>query len=214
MRRIAPLVAVLSVLMASPVVFGDRAVAEPRKEKEAPKKEPPPKEVPKHHSSNHELLEAVLAGQKTILNKLADLGLKIDNLGIKVVDFEAACLPPDLVPVAQAGSFPPNFCQTDGSGNLLVRVMNQGRTDADASTARVTFGTPAGPVVVEVPTPALAGNGGFADLTPIPIPAECFLPANPFPSACNFQIVVDVAGVVAENDEGNNFALGACVPVL
>jgi hypothetical protein len=212
MPRIAPLVAVLSVLLVSSPVIVDRAIAESKKE--APKKEEPKKEAPKPHVGNQELLERVLATQQVILNKLADLGIKVDNLGLNVLEVEAACLPPDLIPVAQAGSFPPNYCVADADGNLLVRVMNQGRTDAPASTARVTFSTPAGPVVVDVPTPAVAGNGGFADLTPIPIPAECFLPANPFPSACNFQIVVDVAGVVAENDENNNTVVGACVPVL
>jgi len=171
--------------------------------------------------NQHGLLAAILAAQlrlladqQTVIKKLGDLGIRVDNLQVKLGDVEAACLPPDLVPVPQAGSTPPNFCQTDGNGNLLVTVMNQGRTDAPASTARVTFSTPAGPVSFDVPTPALAGNGGFAPLTPIPIPAECFLPANPFPNACNFTIAVDVAGVVAENDETNNVVLGACVPVL
>ena len=267
MRRFAPLVAVLSVLMVLSLVFGDRAVAEPKKDPKSSKVGQACHVVAGGNNGksgtytndtdglncagnwgstgctssdgkdngnckdgkrevgggggNHDLLETILANQQrlladqqTVIKKLGDLGIRIDNLQIKLGDVEAACLPPDLVPVAQPGSVPPNFCQTDGNGNLLVRVMNQGRTDAPASTARVTFSTPAGPVSFDVSTPPLTGNGGFADLTPIPIPAECFLPANPFPNACSFTIAVDIAGVVAENDETNNVVSGACVPVL
>jgi len=157
--------------------------------------------------------QRVLAGQQATARLLGDIVVRLDNLEVKLGDVEAACGPADLVPVAQPGSFPPNYCQTDGNGNLVVVIKNQGLADAPASTLRVTFSTPSGPVPVDVPTPMLSGGGGFASLA-LPIPPACFLPNNPFPNACNFVIAADVAGVVVESNESNNNVAGACVPVL
>jgi hypothetical protein len=169
---------------------------------------------PGHH--NDGAIGAILATEQRILANLANVLAGLDNLKNKMADVQTACLPPDLVPVPEPGSTPPNFCQIDqqNTSNLLVRVQNQGLTDAGPSTVRVTFSTPSGPVVTDVPTPALAGGGGSVDLS-VPIPPECYLPANPFPSPCNFQIAVDIFDdVKVENSETNNNVSGACVPVL
>ena len=157
--------------------------------------------------------QRVLAGQQATAKLLGDIVVRLDNLEIKLGDVQTACGPADLFPVAQPGSFPPNYCQTDGNGNLVVVIKNQGLADAPPSTLRVTFSTPSGPVPVDVPTPMLSGSGGFIPLA-LPIPPECFLPNNPFPNACNFMIAADVTGVVIESDESNNNVAGACVPVL
>lgn len=159
--------------------------------------------------------ETVLQQQQTVLQKLADLGIRIDDLQIKLDDVQTACLPPDLLPVPVNGGEPTpgNFCHMI-EDILIVRVRNQGVTDAGPSTLRVTFATAAGPVASEVPTPAVPGSGGFVDLE-VPVPPGCFIPQDPFPGACNFQIAVDVNDEVSvENSETNNFATGACVPVL
>lgn len=86
-------------------------------------------------------------------------------------------------------------------GKLVVTVKNQGDGDAGASITRVTF-APGG--AVDIPTPPLAA-GASVDLPPIAIPGACFNPD------CNFRIVVDADGQVAESDETNNMASGMCL---
>jgi len=156
-------------------------------------------------------VNTILDEQQTVLKQLGNVLTGLGNLQIKVGDVQTACAPPDLVPVALPGSVPPNvFCQVDSNGNLVVRVKNQGLTNAPASTLRVTFSTPTGSMPVDIPTPALAGGGGFVDLT-TPVPANCYLSAD---RGCHFQIAVDVADVVVEGDETNNNVSGVCSPVL
>ena len=60
---------------------------------------------------------------------------------------------------------------------------------------------PGGPIDIPTP-PILAGQS--VDLPGQVIPGICFNPD------CNFRIIVDVNGVVAESDEMNNIASGTC----
>ena len=102
----------------------------------------------------------------------------------------------DLVPVPdERGS----FCRRDGR-KLAVTVCNQGTGPAGPSTTTVDFGQYGR---VDVPTPALAA-GACVDVTAA-ISANCFDPD------CEFRIIVDSAGVVAELNEGNNTASGTCL---
>jgi uncharacterized coiled-coil protein SlyX len=160
-------------------------------------------------------LQTIFANDQLVLARLADLAIKLDDLTKKLDDGQAACLPPDLLPVPPLGGepLPTNFCDIV-EANLIVRVRNQGLTPAGASTLRVAFSTPSGWVVSpDVATPALV-SGQSVDLA-VPVPPECFLPADPFPHACNFQIAVDADNVVVgENSETNNNVAGSCVPVL
>lgn len=168
-----------------------------------------PAELRRLRQTDHPPIGAILALEEQAIRNLRHLGASMDNLQTKMGEVQTVCGPPDLVPLSQPGSVPPNYCQIDAQGNLSVRVKNQGLSDAGVSTLRVTFGTSGGPVVADVPTPVLPGNGAFADLS-IPIPAAC---SEPFPTICKFVIAVDIAGVVLENDESNNNVEGACVPV-
>ena len=128
--------------------------------------------------------QGILAEQQGIRSGLSQVLTGLDNLLTRIDDVQAACAPADLLPVALPGSAPPDFCKRDGLGNLLVRVKNQGLTEAPASTLRVTFSTPSGPVSANVSTPALAGGGGLIDLA-IPIPGDCSR-AGTSSSACDF----------------------------
>jgi len=166
------------------------------------------------------LLSSIVATQGTLLNQqqkvIADLsGIVADlgNLQNKMDDLHAACAPPDLVPVPVEGSAPPDYCRSpaDGSNNLIVRVKNQGFSDAGPSTLRVTFTTTSGPTPVDVPVPAL--NWGTSVDLSVPIPANCPDP-DPHSQACRFQIAVDVLGVVAESNEPNNNVAGVCAPIF
>ena len=103
---------------------------------------------------------------------------------------------PDLIPVPDANGF---FCRRE-DGNLIVTVRNQGSAAAGPSTTRVDFGNHG---VVDMPTPGLVA--GAATAVKFPIPFGCFDPD------CEFRIIVDVHNVVAESDEGNNFAGGSCL---
>jgi hypothetical protein len=103
---------------------------------------------------------------------------------------------PDLVPVAgEAG-----FCNRDEHDNLIVTVKNQGAAAAGPSTTEVDF---FGHGQVTLPTPGLA-PGQAIDLA-FPIPPRCFDPD------CEFRITVDVNAQVAESNETNNTADGACI---
>ena len=103
---------------------------------------------------------------------------------------------PDLIPVPDANG---SFCRHE-EGKLIVRVRNQGSAAAGPSTTRVNFGQHG---IVDMPTPGLVA-GAATDLS-FPIPIGCFDPN------CEFQIIVDVHNVVAEANEGNNFANGMCL---
>jgi hypothetical protein len=166
------------------------------------------------------LLRTIVATQVTLADQQAKLlvdlsGIRADlgNLQNQMGDLQSACAPPDLVPVAVEGSAPPSYCRRDPSGNLIVRVKNQGSVDAIASTLRVTFqSAPNMPVDVATPLlPGLFNGGGFVDL-PVPIPANCFDPPTD-PNSCFFQIAVDIAGVVIESNEANNNVAGSCPPI-
>jgi subtilase family serine protease len=80
-----------------------------------------------------------------------------------------------------------------------VTVRNQGSAAAGPSVTRVDYGAHGS---ADMPTPPLP-PGASVDLG-FPIPAACFDPD------CEFRIVVDATGAVAEADEGNNFASGVC----
>ena len=120
----------------------------------------------------------------------------------RVTPRKSSFIPPppgtaDLVPVPDAAG---SFCKRDPAGRLVVTVRNQGTAAAGASTTRVEF-APGGPV--DIPTPPIAA-GASVDLPGIQIPGVCFNPD------CNFRIIVDVNGVVAESNEMNNIASGLC----
>lgn len=104
---------------------------------------------------------------------------------------------PDLVPLPDENGF---FCRLDDKGNLLVTVHNQGTDTAGPSTTRVDFGNYGS---VDLPTPPL--NPGASVTLRVPIPSGCYDPD------CQFRIAVDVNNVVAESNEGNNFASGTCL---
>jgi hypothetical protein len=103
---------------------------------------------------------------------------------------------PDLIPVPDANG---SFCRREGN-TLTVTVRNQGTAAAGPSTTRVDFGAHG---ISDQPTPPL-GPGASVDLK-FQIPPGCFDPD------CEFRIAVDVSNVMAESDEGNNLASGACL---
>lgn len=113
---------------------------------------------------------------------------------------------PDLVPLPTPASTPPGgFCRRNDQGQLLVKIFNQGRADAPASTTRVQFGTT--PVTeFNINTPALAFRGS-TELV-INIPNGCFDANN----NCAFTIGADAAQEAAESNETNNDAAGLCGP--
>jgi hypothetical protein len=156
---------------------------------------------------------AILSTQQKVLVDLSGIVADLGKLQATLGDLHSACAPPDLVPLPREGSAPPDFCRTpaDASNNLIVRVKNQGFSDAGPSTLRVTFTTTSGLKPVDVPVPAL-NWGTFLDLS-VPIPADCPDP-DPHSQACRFQIAVDVADVVAESDEPNNNVAGVCAPIF
>jgi hypothetical protein len=171
--------------------------------------------VPTDHLTS---LEVVLAAdQRAILEEQERVRINLDqvlaglgNLQTRFDDVRTACSPADLLPVVPPGSAAADFCKGDDHGNLLVRVKNQGSMEAPASTLRVTFSSPSGPVSADVSTPAVAG-GELVDLE-VPIPGDCLLRASSVPSACNFQVAVDADDVVVESHQENNSASGICTP--
>lgn len=163
------------------------------------------------------LVGALVADQRAIFEEQQRVGTSLDqllaglgNLQARIHDVQAACSQADLLPVVFPGSAAADFCKGDDHGNLLVRVKNQGSIEAPASTLRVTFNTPSGPVSADVSTPAVAG-GELIDVE-VPIPGDCLLRASSVPSACNFQVAVDADDVVVESHQENNGASGICTP--
>jgi CARDB protein len=106
---------------------------------------------------------------------------------------------PDLVVIHSPGqdNNTAGWCTPNG---IAFTIKNNGDQPAAASTAEVKFAT----ATVPFPTPALA-PGATADLGPAPIPAGCFQPD------CGFGITADAAAKVAETNENNNKAGGACI---
>jgi hypothetical protein len=153
---------------------------------------------------------AIFEEQQRVRTSLEQVLAGLGNLQARIDDVQAAYSPADLLPVALPGSAAADFCKGDDHGNLLVRVKNQGSIEAPASTLRVTFKTPSGPLSADVSTPPVAG-GELIDLE-VPIPRECLLRGSPVPSACNFQVAADADDVVVESHQENNGASGVCTP--
>lgn len=111
----------------------------------------------------------------------------------------------DLIPEPLSGISPTDpmrFCRLDpSSGQLMVRVKNQGTAPAPASTTRVLFST--GDTCV-LPTPPIPA-GGTVDVGPCNFPIDCHDPD------CDFTIGVDVNSDVGESNEGNNIENGLCI---
>ena len=103
---------------------------------------------------------------------------------------------PDLVPVPDAAG---GFCRTR-NGRLIVTVRNQGSGAAGPSSVEVDFLSFGAAVAA---APALL-PGASTDVS-FDIPASAFDPD------AEFRITVDVAEVVAEEDEANNTADGICI---
>jgi len=111
---------------------------------------------------------------------------------------------PDLVPLpTPASTSPEGFCRRNVQGQLLVKIVNQGGSDAAASKTRVRFGTAA---PTDVDTPALTGRTS-TELV-ISIPNACFDVNN----NCAFTVGADATEVAAESNETNNNAAGLCGP--
>lgn len=107
---------------------------------------------------------------------------------------------PDLVPVPDPRpGF--GFCQIDRtSGNLIVRILNQGGAPAAASETVVDFGA-SGAVALATPP---VGVGVTLELQ-VAFPPSCFRPD------CGFEIFVDNRNNVLESDETNNQGTGLCI---
>lgn len=142
----------------------------------------------------------------------------LDHLIKQVDGLELACSTPDLVPLPDPNQFV-GFCRFDDQGRLLLRVQNQGGGAAGPSQTLVVFRTASGEQDLFVDTPQLAGFTG-TDLV-MAIPGTCF--GNFFGTddnnVCKFQILVDAKigsqfGAVAESNELNNGAFGACQGLL
>lgn len=125
---------------------------------------------------------------------------QVETMEIERVPFRRLAVGlPDLIPFRdpQLG-----FCRRDSLGrSVLAMVKNQGVADAGASKTTIEF-MPGG--VFPVATPAVPA-GVVVALSPVPIPAVCFMPN------CKFTITVDAGGAVAESDEGNNVVTDTCL---
>ncbi len=126
----------------------------------------------------------------------------------------AGCTPPvpppnlpDLIAIRRDGGIgAEGFCNREaGTGDLIIRVKNQGAADAGASTARVLFYYPGNVIgsTVDVPIAPIPAGGTFE--ATIPIPPECFNPD------CDISIYIDVNLDVEESNESNNSAPGTCI---
>jgi hypothetical protein len=143
--------------------------------------------------------------QKTNLVSWVLLSAIVNN----VISAKQSITPPDLVPLLFPATTPPEgFCQRNDQGQLLLKVYNQGGTNAVASTTRVIF-APGEPgefsAILDVSTPALEAYTA-TDLPAIAIPDSCWDANN----NCRFTIGVDAGTGIAESNETNNNAAGLC----
>jgi cysteine-rich repeat protein len=103
----------------------------------------------------------------------------------------------DLVLVSSPTS---GLCQKNPSGQLLVKIKNQGTTPAGASMTRIVF-SPGGTVFAGAPAIAAGATANVA----VTMPSACYDPD------CSFTITIDVNDDVGEANEGNNSGNGTCV---
>ena len=172
------------------------------------------------------VLKAIAALADTSMSQAAELSDRVDALEseinfrldslLDICEDPVAVLPdppPDLLPVPIEGVFDPEraFCRLDASGELVVRVKNQGGSPAGPSTLRVLFDT-ADSQFTNAPTPPLDPG----DEANVPIGKSPFLlDCSPGEERCKFKIFVDdFPGVVAESNEDNNNAMGQCIRIL
>jgi hypothetical protein len=129
--------------------------------------------------------------------------------GINFMVTQSGSGTPDLLPftplLTSLGA--PDYCRSDGSGNLLVRVRNAGNGNSavsETTVAVVLFSKPLPPVVRS--TPIVNAGTDSADI-PFTFPAECFS------SGCDFTITVNSNGAAGElpTATGNNTAPGVCL---
>lgn len=104
---------------------------------------------------------------------------------------------PDLIMVEDPKAEEDNCRLHDG--RLVITVLNQGSTPADASTTLVDFGEYGRNNL----TTSLLAPGASTDLT-LAIPPNCY------DSDCEFTIQLDNNYVVSETDKGNNVSSGVC----
>jgi hypothetical protein len=176
-------------------------------------------------------LHAILATQQSLLNQVNDIQfITLPNqarllgqiVGIQaeliqeVSGLELACTTPDLVVLPRSGG---GHCRIDDQGKLHVLVHNQGGAAAGPSQTLVVFRTASGEQDLFVDTVPLAGFTG-TDLA-MDIPEGCFggFFGQDDNNVCKFQILADAKigspfGAVAESDELNNAAFGACQGLL
>ena len=155
-------------------------------------------------------LRTILGNEEKVLQSLADIRTRLDDLSKAFANVPNACLKPDLVPVSATGATTPESYCDIVENELIVGVRNQGQAAANQSTLRVTFSTSAGPVVMEAITPSLPVGSPF--FSAFSLPGECSDLLLPTPHACNFQIFADAFGQVDEGDEINNVVSGVCSP--
>ncbi|MEE8585871.1 MAG: hypothetical protein V3T83_13570 [Acidobacteriota bacterium] len=106
----------------------------------------------------------------------------------------------DLMPAASgAGADLAAWCELDGEGRLVVRIVNQGNRMSIATTTLVQFGTR--PPIVLPTHPVLPGQWVEVRLRP---DDSCLQ------GGCRFTIQADARQEVAESDESNNLVTGRC----
>ena len=136
----------------------------------------------------------------------------IDVEVIPATETAAAPDRPDLVPEpVEPESDPPGtpgtgFCTpstASGLPNVAARIRNVGTAPAAASQAAVDFGAFG---IVTAPVGPL--GAGAEQLVTIPIPRGCFGTGSD--GACDFDVIADNQGVVAESLESNNTRHGRC----
>ena len=100
------------------------------------------------------------------------------------------------------------FCVPNPAGGasaqVRFRVRNMTAGPAAASMAQVNF---VGAATVNVPIPAIAGNG--ETVATANVPAGCYPPG--FSTNCQFKIVLDATQQLQEASEANNNTSSMCV---
>jgi hypothetical protein len=157
-------------------------------------------------------LRSIIEHQQTILANQQRI-LANQDLQATAGDVRGACAPPDLLPVPL--EFPQSgFCRVNSSGNLQVRVKNQGAAQAGNSTLLVSFHVNGGADPRFAPTQGLGPNGAVDVEIPNGLPEGCFVLDPTGGASCTFQIVVDVNDdVTPEVDHNNNHAVGTCLRI-